>query len=109
MATKRRSNIWTGAPYGRYKGAPGNPAEWRAAFEAEMTDEEAQVILGDRNPWVILSDLSGVTVKPGSTQDQIKRAYRRAALKHHPDLNPGDPKAEQRFKDAQSAYVSLKV
>ena len=37
----------------------------------------------------------------------IKKAYRRLALKHHPDKNPGDTRAEERFKEAAEAYAVL--
>jgi molecular chaperone DnaJ len=39
--------------------------------------------------------------------DEIKRAYRQLALKHHPDRNPGDKEAEERFKEAAEAYSVL--
>ncbi|MFQ5702071.1 MAG: DnaJ domain-containing protein, partial [Acidobacteriota bacterium] len=39
--------------------------------------------------------------------DEIKRAYRKAALKYHPDRNPGDTEAEARFKEAAEAYSVL--
>ena len=39
--------------------------------------------------------------------NEIKKAYRRAALKHHPDKNPGDAEAEARFKEAAEAYEVL--
>ncbi len=39
--------------------------------------------------------------------DEIKRAYRRLAMKYHPDRNPGDPEAETRFKEAAEAYEVL--
>jgi molecular chaperone DnaJ len=39
--------------------------------------------------------------------DDIKKAYRQAALKHHPDRNPGDAAAEARFKEATEAYTVL--
>jgi molecular chaperone DnaJ len=38
---------------------------------------------------------------------RIKKAYRQAALKHHPDKNPGDSEAEERFKEASEAYAVL--
>ena len=46
-------------------------------------------------------------VEKNATQDQIKAAYRKLARKHHPDMNPDDPKAEDRFKDLNEAYQAL--
>ncbi|MCM2277178.1 MAG: J domain-containing protein [Oligoflexia bacterium] len=43
-------------------------------------------------------------VAPNATQDEIRAAYRRLAKKFHPDLNPGKPEAERRFKDISRAY-----
>src|SRR5919112_6126042 len=42
-----------------------------------------------------------------SSQDEIRRSYRRLARKYHPDANPGDKKAEDRFKEIQHAYEIL--
>ena len=44
--------------------------------------------------------------KKAST-DEIRKSYRRLARKYHPDLNPGDQSAEQRFKEIQEAYDVL--
>ena len=41
-------------------------------------------------------------------QDEIKKAYRKLALKFHPDRNPDDRKAEERFKEATEAYEVLR-
>ena len=42
-----------------------------------------------------------------ATADQIKSAYRKLALNHHPDRNPGNSEAEQRFREAAEAYSIL--
>ncbi|MBL8862241.1 MAG: molecular chaperone DnaJ [Planctomycetes bacterium] len=42
-----------------------------------------------------------------ANEDEIKKAYRKAAMKYHPDRNPGDKLAEERFKDAAEAYSVL--
>jgi molecular chaperone DnaJ len=42
-----------------------------------------------------------------ATDDEIKKAYRKLARKHHPDANPGDPKAEERFKEISHAHDVL--
>src|SRR5215208_966615 len=42
-----------------------------------------------------------------ASQDEIRRSYRRLARKFHPDANPGDKKAEERFKEIQHAYEVL--
>lgn len=46
-------------------------------------------------------------VSKDATQEEIKRAYRKLARKYHPDLNPGDKTAEQRFKEINEAYDVL--
>jgi molecular chaperone DnaJ len=46
-------------------------------------------------------------VSKEASQDEIRRSYRRLARKYHPDANPGDRKAEDRFKEIQHAYEIL--
>ena len=46
-------------------------------------------------------------VPKNASQDEIKKAYRKLARKHHPDLNKVDPQAEQRFKDINEANEVL--
>lgn len=46
-------------------------------------------------------------VSKGASADEIKKAYRKIALKYHPDRNPGDADAEDKFKEAAEAYDVL--
>lgn len=46
-------------------------------------------------------------VDRNATQEEIKSAYRKAALRYHPDRNPGDKEAEEKFKEAAEAYSVL--
>jgi DnaJ-class molecular chaperone len=54
-----------------------------------------------RDPYEVLG------VKRDASDDQIKKAYRGLARKHHPDRNPGDKLAEANFKEVQDAYDIL--
>jgi molecular chaperone DnaJ len=46
-------------------------------------------------------------IAKGASDDEIKKAYRKLAMKHHPDRNPGDKQAEANFKEAAEAYEVL--
>ena len=57
--------------------------------------------MADRDYYEVLG------VARDATADQIKKAYRGLARKHHPDANPGDKTAEKKFKELQNAYDVL--
>ncbi len=59
------------------------------------------VMTGKRDYYEVLH------VERGASQDAIKKAYRKLAVKHHPDKNPGDRKAEEQFKEVGEAYEVL--
>src|SRR5690606_7929141 len=46
-------------------------------------------------------------VNRDASDDEIKKAYRKLAMKYHPDRNPDNPKAEESFKEAKEAYEIL--
>ena len=57
--------------------------------------------------WVDKDFYKVLGVGRDADQDQIKRAYRKLAQKHHPDANPGNKEAEEKFKDISEAYATL--
>ena len=47
-------------------------------------------------------------IKKNATDKEIKSAYRKLAKKYHPDANPGDKRAEEKFKELSEVYDILK-
>jgi len=72
------------------------PAEWWAGRHRRGCPE-----LKKRDYYDVLG------VARGADDAEIKKAYRQLAMKHHPDRNPGDKDAEERFKEAAEAYSVL--
>jgi len=57
--------------------------------------------MSDRNYYQILG------LKPGASEEEIKKNYKKLALQYHPDKNRGNPTAEEKFKEIQEAYEVL--
>src|SRR5919197_3835522 len=57
--------------------------------------------MAQRDPYAVL----GVDRK--ASEDEVKKAYRKLARRYHPDRNPDDSSAEERFKEVQQAYSIL--
>ncbi|KAM0299536.1 hypothetical protein HYE67_007612 [Fusarium culmorum] len=85
--------------------------EWKAIQELEPEDRniakeirraELELKKAQRKDYYKI-----VGVEKNATDVEIKKAYRKMAVKLHPDKNPGDAQAEEKFKDLQEAYETL--
>lgn len=98
--------------------ALGESGDWEEAVRAykkiaEQSPDEPGIAKEVRNAEMELKKskrkdyykILGVEKDAGETE--IKKAYRKLAVIHHPDKNPGDPDAENRFKDIQEAHETL--
>src|SRR6267154_1209810 len=72
-----------------------SPVGSRSLTSVSQSSEERHV---SEDPYAVLG------VKPEATQDEMRKVYRQLAKKLHPDLNPGDKQAEDKFKQVSAAY-----
>lgn len=63
--------------------------------------------MAPQREWLEKDYYAVLGVDADASQDEIKKAYRRLARQNHPDSNPDDPQAEQRFKDVGEAYAVI--
>jgi DnaJ-class molecular chaperone len=79
------------------------PDCWPGYIEGgwKPTPEEKRQGMWRKDPYEILG------VSRDASADEVRRAYRGLTRKHHPDTNPDDPQAEERFKELTEAYEVL--
>ena len=63
--------------------------------------KERLLIMAKRDYYEVLG------IAKDATADEIKKAYRKLAIKYHPDKNPGNKEAEEKFKEIAEAYEVL--
>jgi DnaJ family protein C protein 7 len=76
---------------------PSEPGIAKDIRNAELEEKKAQ----RKDYYKILG------IEKDATEQQIKKAYRKLAIVHHPDKNPGDEEAAERFKEIQEAHETL--
>jgi hypothetical protein len=60
----------------------------------------------ERTVWLYADPFRVLGASPAAGDDEVRRAYRRAAREHHPDVNPGDEDGSRRFHEAQQALAA---
>ena len=81
----------------------GSPSQWKKAFNKRMSLDEANTYLKDQSPYDILE------VASNSNWEMVKKAFRKMAMKWHPDKNPDNiTEAEEKMKKILAAYTIIK-
>src|SRR5579863_6498547 len=79
-----------------------NIATWMPAFSTStIRDERTGNPMSKRDYYQVLG------VERGASEEDLKKAFRRLAMKHHPDRNPDNKECEAHFKEAKEAYEVL--
>jgi hypothetical protein len=80
---------------------------WLGAPALDFALPDPEELDGERTVWLCADPFSVLGARPADGEDELRRAYRRVAREHHPDVNPGDAEALARFHDAQQAYAAV--
>jgi hypothetical protein len=78
---------------------------WLGAPTLDFGFPDPDELEGERTVWLYADPSRVLGTRPSAGADELRRAYRRVAREHHPDVNPGDEDALARFHDAQEAYA----
>ena len=89
--------------------AMNDSSESADAFAHAKTFEWGGAVDEDGNSATELTAYDVLEVDPGASQDLIKKQHRKLAKMYHPDNNPGDPAAAERFHEIQTAYDILRT
>src|SRR5262249_56748888 len=76
----------------------------REGADLEARHGEGEGLMAPQREWFEKDYYKTLGVPEGASQKEITKAYRKLARENHPDANPNDPSAEERFKEISSAY-----
>jgi hypothetical protein len=79
---------------------------WLGAPTLDFGLPDPEEVDGERTVWLYADPFRVLGVRASDGESELRRAYRRVAREHHPDLNPGDAEALARFHDMQQAYAA---